>query len=151
MPILSAKATVQSVIPNNCHKCQKYQTKNLATSGVKFSFVGKVIGLLVGELCQHCQNVIKRFCRGICTLYSKDDRVIWGTWSYIVLTMLKIFHPFLPTPRKVWSTFASQLTFLTMDLSRSMEETRFSTTVSWSAWIGDGFIMLILFKLMHGM
>ena len=149
MPILSAKATVQSLIPNNCHKCQKYQTKNLVTSGVKFSFVGKVIGLLVGNCGEHCQNVIKRFCRGICTLYSKDDRVIWGTWRDIVLTMPKIF--FLPTPRKVWLTFASQLTFLTMDLSRSMEETRFSTTASWSASIGDGFIILIWFKVMHGM
>ena len=50
MPILSAKATMQSLIPNNCDKCQKYQTKNLVTSGVKFSFVGMVIGLLVEEL-----------------------------------------------------------------------------------------------------
>ena len=36
---------------------------------------------------------------------------------------LKIF---LPTPWKVWKTFASQLTFLTMVLIRSVEQTRLS-------------------------
>ena len=143
MPILSAKATVQSLIPNNCDKCQKY-TKLKTWWPVESSFLllERSLDCWLGNCGQHCQNVIKRFCRDICTLYSKDDRVIWGTWRDIVLTMLKIFHPFLPTPRKVWSTFASQLTFLTMDLSRSMEETRFSTiglltlAMVLSSWFG---------------
>lgn len=38
---------------------------------------------------------------------------------------------FLPTPWKVWKTFASQLTFLTMALIRSEEQTRLSPKISY--------------------